>query len=96
MISSSSAMVTPKTQQNFGSARLGQGTLSSSKKNYHPRENKAQFGKSRCAGAFHAPPVDWSSKSSSRVKLGLADRKISEPHKIQRRTFETNSPKKVV
>jgi hypothetical protein len=54
MVSSSSAMVTPKTQQNFGSSRLGQNTLSSSKKNYHPRENKTLFGKNRCLGGFNA------------------------------------------
>jgi len=85
MVSSLASMTTPKTQTNFGSSKLGY--VSSGKKNYHPKENKSYF-----ASASKFKQVDWNSKSSSRVKLGLGDRKISEPRLLQPRTFE-NSPK---
>lgn len=87
MISTMASMTTPKTQTNFGSSKLG--NVSSGKKNYHPRENKSYF-----ASASKFKQVDWNSKSSSRVKLGLGDRKISEPRLLQPRTFD-NSPHKL-
>ena len=88
MVSTTNQMTTPKTQTNFASSKLG--NVSSGKKNYHPRENKKYF-----LSNSKTKQVDWNSKTSSRVKLGLGDRKISEPMIIQPRTFE-NSPVKPI
>ena len=81
-------MTTPNATTNFGSSRLC--NVSSGKKNYHPRENKQYFASNQ-----KQKQVDWNSKTSSRVKLGLGDRKISEPRLLQPRTFE-NSPIKLM
>ena len=85
MITTTQPMITPKTQTNFGSSYMAQKSISSSKKNYHPRENKSLFGKNKNkhVSTFSlSSQVDWNSKSSSRVKLGLGERKISDPLKL--------------
>lgn len=89
MVSTTTQMTTPKATTNFASSKLG--NISSGKKNYHPKENQKYFA----SNSKNSKQVDWNSKTSSRVKLGLIDRKISEPRLIQARTFES-SPLKMV